>query len=263
MKFLAVLLCYNDGDLLQDSIQYLREQEHDIVLWDHGSTDETPQLVSKMRGELREVRSIPREFDFYELYPAMSRHLIENYTKEYNWISWPDQDEFLEGPGRDRPYREFLREVCESPYDWIQFNNFNYWLTEADNSREPSAPARIRHYSLFPLCAPRIRSWRATSTNIREFNHNPPVGNPLPHRFNLRHYPMRTEEQMRRRLEHDRFGLRRGDKNFHYENMLGWRDRLRLRADQLHFDDGRSELNHSPVFDWSSIYGRPPSASGN
>ena len=50
MKCLGVLLCYNDGDLLADSIAYLREQRHDIVLWDHGSTDNTAEVVARMRG---------------------------------------------------------------------------------------------------------------------------------------------------------------------------------------------------------------------
>jgi hypothetical protein len=91
--------------------------------------------------------------------------------------------------------------------------------------------------------------------NIRQFNHNPPLGERYPTLFNLRHYPMRTEEQMRRRLEVDRAGLRRGPSNYHYENMSSWPDRLVIAPERLHFDDGRAELDPSPVFDWRSIYG--------
>jgi len=164
MKCLGVLLCYNDGDLLADSIAYLREQRHDIVLWDHGSTDNTAEVVARMRGELLEASFIPGDFDFYELYPAMSRHMIENYVRQYDWISWPDQDEFLEGPSRSRTYYDSLVEVSDSDCDWIEFNNVTYWFTVADDPSVASAPGRIRHYSLFPDCAPRIRSWRASAT---------------------------------------------------------------------------------------------------
>ncbi len=38
---LGVLLCYNDGDLLEDALRYLLNQEHHLVVWDHGSTDQT------------------------------------------------------------------------------------------------------------------------------------------------------------------------------------------------------------------------------
>jgi glycosyltransferase involved in cell wall biosynthesis len=255
MRCLAVLLCYNDGDLLPDSIRYLREQNHEIVLWDHGSTDDTAAIVAQMKHELLEVKTIPRSFDFYELYPAMSRHLMENYVRQYDWISWPDQDEFLEGPSRRLSYYESLREVYESSYDWIQFNNVNYWYTTADDFNVKSAPQRIRHYSVFPDCAPRIRSWRASATNIRVFNHNAPEGDRWPLNFNLRHYPMRSKQQALDRLYRYRAGLRRGDSNFHYENMARWEDRLEIKPEYLHFDDGQNELNLNPIFDWRKIYG--------
>jgi hypothetical protein len=180
---------------------------------------------------------------------------MESYVSTYDWISWPDQDEFLEGPSRAMPYRECVEEVHASPSSWIQFHNFNYWLTSADDPEIQSPPLRIRHYSLFPDCAPRIRSWRASATNLRVFNHNPPLGDPWPARFNLRHYPMRSREQMLARILRDRAGLRRGDSNYHYDNMKLNIDRLEIAPEQLHYDDGRSELNPEPIFNWRSIYG--------
>lgn len=256
MRMLGVLLCYNDGDLVEESIRYLREQDHDVVVWDHGSTDETSEVMERLRGEAREVRSIPRSFDFYELYGAMSDHLIANYVRDYDWISWPDQDEFLEGPTRRKSYAEYVREVWASGYDWIQFHNMNYWGTTADDPRVQSAVARVRHYCLFPDCAPRIRSWRASCTNRREFNHNPPLGRAYPTLFHLRHYPMRSEAQFEKRLRQDRAGLRRGQQNYHYEN-LARADRLVLHPSELHYDDGVSELSHVVKFNWRQLYGYP------
>lgn len=258
IRLLGVLLCYNDGDLLEDSIRSLLEQNHHLIVWDHGSTDETPEVIRRFQPELLETRYIPREFDFYELYPEMSRHLINNYISSYDWISWPDQDEILEGPSRSKPYHEWLEEVQASRFNWIEFNNFNYWFTSADDATIKSPLARVRHYSLFPDCAPRIRSWRASATNIRIFNHNPPLGEPWPTRFNLRHYSMRTAGQMVARLLRDRAGLRRGDSNYHYENMRLNSERLGISPNQLHYDDGTSELNHQPIFNWRSIYGFAP-----
>ena len=257
-RCLGVLLCYNDGDLLEESLDYLLGQNHDVVAWDHGSTDETPAILERLRPRLREVRSVPREFDFYELYPAMSRHLIDHYADQYDWISWPDQDEFLEGPGRDRSYHDYLVEAYEAGTDWIEFRNFNFWWTEDDDPaiREPTK--RVRHYALWPDCPPRVRSWRARVTNIRRFNHNPLDGAPSPRPFNLRHYPMRSAEQMRARVLRDRVGLRRGPMNFHYENMGRRLHSLEIPAGALHYDDGVSELDPEPIFDWRRIYGRTP-----
>jgi glycosyltransferase involved in cell wall biosynthesis len=258
LRCLGVLLCYNDGDLLDESVSYLLEQNHDIIAWDHGSTDETPAILERFRPDLREIRRVPREFDFYELYPAMSRHLIENYVSEYDWISWPDQDEFLEGPARDRSYYEYVAEAHDSGIDWIEFRNFNFWCTDEDDSTIPETTRRVRHYSLWPDCPPRIRAWRAQVTNIRQFNHNPLKGTRSPRLFNLRHYPMRSPSQMRARVLRDRAALRRGNLNFHYENMRHRLDFLQIPARALHYDDGKHELNSEPVFDWREIYGRLP-----
>jgi len=260
-KLLGVLLCYNDGDLLGDAVRYLIEQGHDVIAWDHGSDDETPEVLRRLRGDLLEVRTLPRSFDFYQLYPEMSRHLLSEYVGRYEWVSWPDMDEFLEGPDRRRPYREWVEEVLDSPYDWVQFRNFNYWWTSADVPSVASAFDRVRHYALFADCGPRNRAWRASATNVREFNHNAPDGERYPALFNLRHYPTRTEGQMRRRLAKDRVGLRRGNSTYHYDNMALWPERLIIPPEALHVDDG-GELDQDPSFDWRRIYGDEESAAG-
>ncbi|MGO8971581.1 MAG: glycosyltransferase family 2 protein [Myxococcaceae bacterium] len=259
---LGVFLCYNDGDFLRDALAYLLNQEHQLVVWDHGSTDNTAEVIREFRADLVETRRIPREFDFYEIYPSMSRHLMENYISTYDWISWPDQDEILEGPSRVKSYCRWIEEVYESPCNWIQFRNFNFWLTSADNPEVISPIERIRHYSLFPDCAPRIRAWRASVTNIRVFNHNALSGARWPELFNLRHYSMRSREQMMARLMRDRTGLRRGDSNYHYENMRFRMGRLEIPASSLHCDDGVGALNPEPIFNWRLLYGSGPPEAG-
>ncbi len=188
----------------------------------------------------------------------MSQHLIQHYINRYDWISWPDQDEIFEGPRRDKSYHEYIFDVFYSLYDWIQFNNYNYWFMKGDDIKNPSPITRIRHYCLFPECAPRIRSWRARVTNIRIFNHNPLPGKQYPEFFNLRHYPARTEEQIYKRIFTDRSNLQRGSTNFHYNNMKKNIFQIRLTPDQFHYDDGTSELNSTPSFNWQHLYGTGP-----
>jgi hypothetical protein len=37
-------------------------------------------------------------------------------------------------------------------------------------------------------------------------------------------------------------------------------ERTEIRPEQLHFDDGRAELDPTPAFNWRTIYGYGPSA---
>jgi len=259
IKCLGVLLCYNDADMLEDAILHMLNNNHELLAWDHGSDDGTAAILDKYQDQLVERRNIPRSYDFYNLYQAMSEHLIQGFIRQYDWISWPDQDEILEGPDRSKSYDAWLQDVHDEGYDSIQFNNFNFWFTAADDVHLLSPLERVRHYSLFPDCAPRIRSWRASKTNIRIFNHNPLDGKKLPYHFNLRHYPMRTHAQMIRRLEKDRANLQRNGSNYHYDYMAGEQvNKLIIEPGRLHYDNGQDELNPDLKFNWRDVYGYGP-----
>ena len=74
-------------------------------------------------------------------------------------------------------------------------------------------------------------------TNERKMgNSNPPRGTQSPTNFPLRHYPMRSLEQARRRAGHDRNqpGFQRGDKNWHYQRFREEEESLRVPAEKLH-----------------------------
>lgn len=257
-RALGVLLCYNDADILPDAIEALLNNRHDLIVWDHGSDDGTAAVLDRYASAFLERKFIPRSFDFYKLYGEMSKNLIRNHIRHYDWISWPDQDEILEGPAREESYYQWLTKVVNSPYNWVRFHNFNYWLTGEDDSKEVSPVKRIRRYCLFADCSPRIRAWRASVTNERKFNHNPLDGARYPRLFNLKHYPMRSHEQMLRRLTKDRVNLQRGTANYHYNNMKDRADGLTIAAHLLHQDDGHTDLNPQIVYDWRSIYGHAP-----
>lgn len=258
-KCLGVLLCYNDADILEDVMDHLISNKHDLVVWNHGSDDDTAAILDKYKKYFLEITYKPRSFDFYDLYPAMSRNIIEKFISSYDWISWPDQDEILEGPDRKRTYYEYICDVYNSKYNYVRFNNFTYWFTSEDDVTVLSPVKRIKRYSIFLDCAPRIRAWRASVTNIRQFNHNVVDGDQYPALFNIRHYPMRSISQMQRRLNKDRIELSRGDQNYHYDNFNRIRDKLLLSSDQLNYDDGISDLNFTEKFNWRDIYGYGPS----
>lgn len=262
MKKLGVLLCYNDGDILRNSIESLINSGHDLVVWDHGSNDNTSEILDFYKDSLLERTYIPRSFSFHKIYQAMSKNLINNYIDKYDWVSWPDQDEILEGPDRKKTYSEHLVTVYESGYDYICFNNFNFWFTKDDDISISNPEKRIKHYCIFADCSPRIRSWRASKSNIRRSNHNPAGRYKYPINFNLRHYPMRNKEQMLDRLSVSRAHLAKGSKNSHYENMKSRKESLSIEATKLHYDSGE-ELCDKIIFDWrENIYGfdRPKSS---
>lgn len=253
-RCLGIGLFYNDEDIVRDAVEHLLENNHELIVWDHGSTDATATILDEYKQHFIERIYLPREFDFYKLYETVSKHIIDNYMNTYDWISFPESDEILEGPDRNKTYFEYVCEVYESPWDWVMFNNIVYWFTNEDSSDIKSPVERIRRYCIWKNCQPRIYAWRASAMNIRFFNHNPANGRMFPTRFNTCHYQMRSEHQMKKRLI-DRMGLRREKTNFHFDYMAMNLDNLYVNPEELHFDDRVSDLNLNEIFDWRKVYG--------
>jgi glycosyltransferase involved in cell wall biosynthesis len=253
-RCLGIGLFYNDDDMVRDALEHLLENNHDLIIWDHGSTDRTAAILDEYNEHFVERLFLPREFDFYRLFETVSRHILDKYAGQYDWISFPESDEILEGPDRSKSYYEHAREVLDSPYDWVQFNNIVYWFTEEDDDAIASPVERIRRYCIWKDCPPRVYAWRASAMNIRAFNHNPAEGEKYPTHFNTCHYQMRSEQQMRKRIR-DRMGLRRGSANFHFDYMSRNASGLFLRPELLHYDDRVTDLDLTEVFKWREVYG--------
>ncbi len=242
-RFLALLLCYNDDDMLAPVIEHLVANRHDVVVLNHGSEDRTEEIALAYVGRgVIDYQWLNRdEVPFKGLYATAGRYVVATYGDRYDWLSWPDQDEILEGPDLARPYHEQVSDVLAAGHDWIEFLNFVFWYTEADDPAVVDPVARLRHYSLYRSASPRIRGWRMGCTNERKMgNANPPLGLQSPLRFPLRHYPMRSAVQARRRATHDRNqpGFQRGDKNWHYQRFREAEESLRVPAEKLHRFDG-------------------------
>lgn len=255
MKALGICLFYDDEDIAEDAIEYLLENNHQLLVWDNTSTDGTMPILEKYKKDFIELNTIPHETYLLDVFEQISEYVIEKHAKNFDWISFPNSDEFLEGPTREKSYYEHLLDVYNSEYDWISFHNLTYWFTEKDNDAIKSSVKRVRYYSSYGTDLPKVFSWRASKMNKRFWNHNPALGLKYPKKFNARHYQMRSLEQMRKRLFERTAGLRRGGYNIHNDFMFKVLDKLIITSDELYYDDGKSELRLDEKFNWQSIYG--------
>lgn len=253
-KCLGICLFYNDEDIVEDAILHLLKNNHEVVVWNHGSTDNTQAMIDKFSNRIVAQHFLPREFDFYKIFEYISSFVITNYASSYDWISFPESDEFLEGPSRSKSYFDYICDVYNSRYDWVQFNNIVYWFTSADDVTIKNPRERIKYYSIWKDCGPRIYAWRASSMNIREFNHNPAIGERYPVLFNTCHYQVRSEQHLIKRIN-GRVGLTKGNQNYHFDYMRNNIKDLFISPDSLNYDNG-DELSLDQVFDWTKyVYG--------
>ena len=223
-RFLGMLLCYNDADVLGPVIDHLVRNRHDVVVWNHGSEDDTESVARARLGRgVIEYQDVDRaEVPFRDLYGVASRYLTSAYGGRYDWLSWPDQDEILEGPELARPYHEQVTELLAAGFDWVEFENFVFWFTDEDDPASPTPSRASAGTTSRPpprrACAPggsrsRTSAGSATRTRSRAAS-RPPTGRCGTTRC-------AALEQARRRAHHDRNqeGFQFGDKNWHYERF--------------------------------------------
>ena len=288
VRCLAVLLFHNDEDLVDDQIEHWLRNNHDIVIFNHNSTDATTSIIDEYyskKGEYGILRvytlggDIP--FKNNQVFEEISHILMGrplghstyrdhiqvsdtvcsfNYSRHYDWISFPESDEFLEGPDRSKSYYEHLLDVHASSYKFMRFANVVFWFTSADDMSIKSPRKRMKHYAYKSKedCGIRIYAWRGALTNIRWFGHNLPErccdSDGYPTDFITCHYEMRSEAQMKAKLV-DRKNVSISGQNCHYDVMASRiaDGSLFIPPNMLHYDDG-GELSLVSDFDWDTIY---------
>ena len=257
--FLAVILFHNDQEIVNEQIEHMINNKHDIIIFNHNSNDKTQELIevaSKKYKEIIKVYELGSDISFAtgQVFTVISSILIKEYKDKYDWITFIESDEFLEGPKRDKSYYEYLLDVSKTDATYIQFNNILYWFTESDDINIKRVRDRLKYYSWFYNCGPRIYAWKAKYTNNREWNHNiPSLAIKYPIHFNTCHYPFISKDNYIQKLKMRKLATR-GGCNYHYKKLYDERDKiLKLEMEKnLFYDDG-SDLKVTKRYDWKKI----------
>jgi hypothetical protein len=280
MKCLAVMLFHNDEDLIEDQIYYMLKNNHDILVFDHNSTDNSREIILNNQDSIVDYYFLESDLIFQnnEVFSCISKILIEDYSTQYDWITFIESDEFLEGPDRTKSYYEHLQSI-HIKFSWIVFDNFVFWFTDRDNISISSPRERIKHYAYKKEDGGvRVYAWRGSVTNERYFNHNPPKNgtkhNRYPIHFRTCHYELRSMEHARKKLENRVVVINEQIKeillnqsqgippifpldipNMHYRMMYDKINsgELIISPDELHYDDG-SELIVDKINSFALIY---------
>jgi hypothetical protein len=243
---------------VEEQFKHWKMNKHDIVIFDHCSTDSTRNLIELHRQDCVGIHYVPSSVPFANngIFEHVSKILISDYSKKYDWITFIESDEFYEGPDRTKNYYEHLLDVHQSNYDYIHFDSYNFACTKADDPLINNFRERLRYYA-YKFDYLRVYAWRAHLTNIRRFNANPPAGGhryPVP--FKSCHYEIRSLDQIIKKLA-DRAKSIKGNKGHnHTKEMLKIPPTQLLDLidyKQLHYDDGKKELILATGYDWRGL----------
>jgi glycosyltransferase involved in cell wall biosynthesis len=208
MRIVAIMYCYNEQDVIAQTVDHLLDSGLELVVVDNGSDDGTYELLAERRGRgVVHLERMPTEtFDLYRLLARLSEVLPRHAP---DWVLRVDADEFPEGPSPGARLADSIAAEDAAGHNIVQFNMFEFWPTDADDAGEADVRRRLRHYSWisdWQFCA-----WKhhAGTDIVASGGHLPVFPRPVPPRVSpvkyvKRHYPIRSEAQGMKRIFRDR-----------------------------------------------------------
>lgn len=221
MKLLGIIHAYNEDDCIENAIECLLNSAHDVHVFDHGSSDNTADKV-RSYGNVKYHYLDREKIHFFRgrnnLYTVISQ-FIGSKVNDFDWVTWMDADEILHGAnGMDLAksiHKDFARGSKV-----IRGTIHEYWITEKDDFSQENYLDRLKHYRVRPpqtaggIC----RGWAIELTREMQRGRHRKTWNGVisDWEYVLKHYPIRTLEQGKRKIMKERNWQSKGD-GTHYK----------------------------------------------
>jgi len=200
MKIVAMLSVYNNEDILSEVIEHLISEGLELVVLDNGSTDRSFEICEKFLGKglLKLNRFKSSKFEWATILRILYDMAL---SQSPDWVVRSDSDEFLESGVNNLKLKEAIIQADAEGYNLIQFDFFNFYLTDNDNESAKSVRKKLTYYSWTHNYA--YRAWKfvpgvAVENNGGHFPVFPEATNYkiFDRKFVLRHYRFRSKEQL-------------------------------------------------------------------
>lgn len=153
----GILFCYNEEQVLDETIRFYLRQGIDLVMVDNCSTDSSPAIAAgyieragEHPGRLLEVVSVAT--DGYEWGRILKTACDYMHTRlsGYRWIALIDADAYYYSPVRGMGLTEFIEAAGRSGCNIIGGELFEFYPTEKDDPAVASHLERIRYCRVDP-----------------------------------------------------------------------------------------------------------------
>ncbi len=199
-----MLPVYNSEDIVGEVIEHLLSQGIELVVLDNGSTDASYEICKKFsdRGLIELAKFKTSTYQWPKILRMMYDMAL---VKSPDWVLRTDSDEFLESGISNTTLKEAISQADADGYNLIQFDGFEFFLTDNDNESATTIKEKLRYYSWqFDFL---YRAWKYMPGIRVEYagGHYPVFPEEqkyriLPRKFVARHYRFRSKEQARKKV---------------------------------------------------------------
>ncbi len=192
---------FNEAEIISEVLDHLLDQDIELVVLDNGSTDGSYEICKKYadKGLIELEQVITSKFDWSLILRTLYDMAIK---KDPDWVLRCEQDELLESGIKNLNLRDAITKEDENGYNLMQFDVFEFFMTDKDNNSSKSVREKYQYYSWQHDDA--YRAWKYfPGIGVEDaYGHYPIFPQNLnyrisPKKFVLRHYRFRNVIQAR------------------------------------------------------------------
>lgn len=205
MKIVCMLPVFNNVDFIEEVIEHLLSQGLNLVILDDGSTDGTFEICKKYsnRDDVELLQVIHKGWQNIKIIRTLYHMAL---LKSPNWVIRSDSDEVLESGMKDMTLRDAIIKVDSEGNNIIQFDCFEFFLTDNDDKSTSKITDKIKYYSWQHDFL--YRAWKVSPGISPElgWGHIPVFPEYqkykiYPKKFVLRHYRFRSIKQVQDKIK--------------------------------------------------------------
>jgi len=204
MKIVCMLGVLNDEDIIREVIEHLIAQGLELVVLDNGSTDKTFEICKEYLDKgILSLKKIQTSWFKWDLILRILYDLAIEQSPD--WVIRSDADEFLESDQPGITLKDAITKIDSEGYNLIQFDRFDFFMTDEDNTSEKSIRKKMPYYSCQGDFLYRAWMYKPGITIGDAEGHFPifPEGDCYkiaPNKLVLRHYTFRSKEQAEKKM---------------------------------------------------------------
>ena len=200
-----MLPVFNEEDIIEEVIEHLISQGLKLVVLDNGSTDKSFQICEKFldKGIIKLEQFKSSTFQW----SLLGRKLYDMAIFESpEWVLRSDADQYLESGIKNLTLKDAISQADAEGYNIIQFNRFDFFITDNDNESLKSIKEKLTYYSYQNDYG--YRAWKFVSgIDVEGLGSHCPifpegeVYKIYPEKMVMRHYTYRNKQQKEKKIQ--------------------------------------------------------------